>query len=76
LPTLMVAGLDILKVVMVPYGSMAGLGQITGACILVQLPFCMLNGFLFSFLSISPADNFWRKLMPGNLWEAWHQAPS
>jgi spermidine synthase len=57
LPSLMVAGLGPLKVVMVPCGSMAGLWQVSLACLLIQLPFCLLNGFLFSFLSISSPEN-------------------
>ncbi|MDP1622297.1 MAG: hypothetical protein Q8M08_08150 [Bacteroidales bacterium] len=51
LPSFMVSGLDVLKVIMVPYGSMAELWHVTAACFLVQLPFCLLNGFLFSFLT-------------------------
>jgi spermidine synthase len=57
LPSLMVTSTDVLKVAMVPYGCMAGLWQVLVACILVQLPFCLLNGFLFSFLSIASPDN-------------------
>lgn len=57
LPSLMVPGLDVLKVMMVPYGSLADPGQIATAAILVQLPFCMLGGFLFSYLSITSAGN-------------------
>ncbi|MCX6306674.1 MAG: hypothetical protein NT040_17040 [Bacteroidetes bacterium] len=67
LPPAMVAGIDILKVVIVPYGSLADLEQVTLACILVQLPFCLLNGFQFSFLSASAADR-----LPGKsyAWES------
>jgi spermidine synthase len=53
LPSLMIASLGFLKAVMVPDGSMADLWQVCVACLLVQLPFCFLNGFLFSVLSIS-----------------------
>ncbi len=55
LPSFMVAGLDLLKVFLVPFGSMADLWMVMGACILVQMPFCLLNGFLFSYLSVSSA---------------------
>jgi len=57
LPSLMVTGTDVLKVAMVPPGSMAELWQVLVVCILVQLPFCLLSGFLFSFLSIASPDN-------------------
>jgi spermidine synthase len=57
MPPFMVAGLGYLKFLLVPYGSMADLFQTGMACTLVQLPFCLLNGFLFSFLSISSSEN-------------------
>jgi spermidine synthase len=57
LPSLMIPTLDMLKIAMVPYGSMADLWQVAVACIAVQLPFCLLNGFLFSWLSLSSTDN-------------------
>jgi len=57
LPSYMVAGVDLMRVSMIPYGSMADLWHIESACVLMQLPFCLLNGFLFSFLSTFSVDS-------------------
>lgn len=57
LPSILIIGLDWLKVQMIPTGSMAGLWMVIVMATAVQLPFCLLNGFLFSFLStISPGN--------------------
>ncbi len=57
LPTLMILNLDLAKAMMVPHGSMSGIWMIVAAATLVPLPFCLLNGFLFSFLSVLSAGN-------------------
>ena len=51
LPLLMVSGLDLLKSWFFPYGSMISLWGITVTSALILLPFCLLNGFLFTALS-------------------------
>ncbi|MEI7499469.1 MAG: hypothetical protein WCK84_03375 [Bacteroidota bacterium] len=57
LPSLMVISLDLFKVLMIPHGSMAGIWMIIMAATFVQLPFCLLNGFLFSYLSVLSSEN-------------------
>jgi spermidine synthase len=47
LPLLMLLKLDLWKAVSIPAGSMPGLDTIIGSTFLIQLPFCLLNGFLF-----------------------------
>jgi spermidine synthase len=56
-PTLLLISLDLMKVLMVPAGSTASLWMIITAAAAVQLPFCILNGFLFSFLSAWSSGN-------------------
>jgi spermidine synthase len=48
LPFLTVIKLDLWKSIVFPYGSMAGLTDILYASFLLQLPFCLINGFLFT----------------------------
>ncbi|HTX87750.1 MAG TPA: hypothetical protein VMC08_02085, partial [Bacteroidales bacterium] len=50
LPLLMILKLDFWRAWVLPYGSMAGLVQIVWSSLLVQAPFCLINGFLFSAL--------------------------
>jgi len=52
LPSLMLIKLDLLKVMLFPYGSMVGLWGIIYASFLIQLPFCLANGYLFTNLSV------------------------
>jgi spermidine synthase len=47
LPLLMLLKLVLWKSASVPAGSMPGLDTIIGSTFLIQLPFCVLNGFLF-----------------------------
>ncbi|MCX6243730.1 MAG: hypothetical protein NTU98_03415 [Bacteroidetes bacterium] len=47
LPLLMILKLDLWKALSIPVGSMPGLTTIIGSTFLIQLPFCLLNGFLF-----------------------------
>ncbi len=63
LPTLSVFILEIMKTWMAPSGSMANLWMIMTAAVGIQLPFCLLNGFIFSCMSgfsadISPASAY------------------
>jgi len=51
LPVLMVIKLDLYRALVLPAGTMAGLNDVIYAAFLVQLPFCLVNGFLFSSLS-------------------------
>jgi len=48
LPFFTVIKLDIWRSLAFPYGSMAGLTDILYASLLFQLPFCLINGFLFT----------------------------
>ena len=57
LPSFMLAGLDLMKILLVPYGGMVSFGEVILAGSLVQLPFCLLNGFLFSWLCLLSSDN-------------------
>lgn len=47
LPMLMILKLDLWKAVSLPTGSIPGLIQVIRSIFLFQLPFCLLNGFLF-----------------------------
>jgi spermidine synthase len=51
LPLLTVLKLDLWRSIVIPYGSMPGIMDILYASFLVQLPFCILNGFLFTAYS-------------------------
>ena len=57
LPILMILQLFLAKALLVPHGSMASMGMLVTMATLVQMPFCMLNGFLFSFLSSRSVGN-------------------
>ena len=48
LPLLTVIKLDLWRSLMFPYGSMPGLTDILYASVILQLPFCLVNGFLFT----------------------------
>jgi spermidine synthase len=48
LPFLTVIKLDLWRSLAFPYGSMVGLTDILYASFLLQLPFCLINGFLFT----------------------------
>ncbi|MEI7981670.1 MAG: hypothetical protein WCI71_08435 [Bacteroidota bacterium] len=52
LPAFMISGLDLLKAAIVPYGSMASLWNVIYIGGFIQLPFCLISGFLFSVLSL------------------------
>jgi spermidine synthase len=52
LPFLTVLKLDLWRSVSLPYGSMAELKDIIYVAFTIQLPFCMINGFLFSVYSV------------------------
>ena len=51
LPVLMMIKLDLYRALVLPTGTIAGLNDVIYAAFLVQLPFCLINGFLFSSLS-------------------------
>ncbi|MEI8006939.1 MAG: hypothetical protein WCI48_12090 [Bacteroidota bacterium] len=51
LPVLMMIKLDLYRALVLPAGTIAGLNDVIYAAFLVQLPFCLINGFLFSSLS-------------------------
>jgi len=48
LPVITILSLDIWRTVLFPYGSMPGLMEILWSSFLLQLPFCLVNGFLFT----------------------------
>ena len=52
LPTLMVVKLGFLRTLLFPYGSMVNVWQLFYSTLLIQIPFCLLNGYLFSAISI------------------------
>jgi len=51
LPVLMLIKLNLYRALVLPTGTMAGINEVIYAAFLVQLPFCLINGFLFSALS-------------------------
>ncbi|MCX6286343.1 MAG: hypothetical protein NTY96_04455 [Bacteroidetes bacterium] len=51
LPVLMLVKLNLYRVLVLPTGTLAGINDVVYAAFLVQLPFCLINGFLFSALS-------------------------
>jgi len=51
LPVLMLIKLNLYRALVLPTGTMAGINDVVYAAFLVQLPFCLINGFLFSALS-------------------------
>jgi spermidine synthase len=56
LPILTLVKLDLWHALVLPEGTMAGLTQIILASFIIQAPFCLLNGFLFSAYSSVVAD--------------------
>jgi len=65
LPTLMIIKLDFFRVIVFPYGSMISLWQLFYSILVIQLPFCLINGYLFTALSLlGSADNDWTNV-PG-----------
>jgi len=52
LPAPMLVSLDVLKLWLFPYGSTVNLWDVVRIAGLLQLPFCFMNGFLFSALSV------------------------
>ncbi|MEI6456581.1 MAG: hypothetical protein WCO93_09865, partial [bacterium] len=52
LPTLMLLKLSFLRALVFPYGSMVSVWQLFYSTLLVQLPFCLINGYLFTALSL------------------------
>ena len=67
LPVLMLTGLSLVKFLMDPLGSMASLWTIIVAASVLQVPFCLISGFLFSFLSVMNRD---RGLAGAYAWES------
>ena len=51
LPLLMIIKLNLYRALVLPTGTMAGINDVIYAAFLVQLPFCLINGFLFTALS-------------------------
>ena len=51
LPVLMLVKLNLYRALVLPTGALAGISDVVYAAFLVQLPFCLVNGFLFSALS-------------------------
>ena len=51
LPSLMIVKMDLYRAVVLPSGAMAGINDVVYAAFLIQLPFCLINGFLFTSLS-------------------------
>jgi spermidine synthase len=56
LPFLTVIKLDLWRSLAFPYGSMVGLSDIFYASFLLQLPFCLINGFLFTAYTLLISD--------------------
>jgi spermidine synthase len=48
---LMIPVINLLAQFFIPYGSIAGFGQMLLLILIIQLPFCLLTGFLFVVLS-------------------------
>ena len=51
LPALMMIKLNLYRAILLPTGTIAGIKDVVYAAFLVLLPFCLVNGFLFSALS-------------------------
>ncbi len=51
LPPLMIPAVGVMKVLLVPAGGMAAPLHVLAAATVLQLPFCLLSGFLFTRLS-------------------------
>ncbi|MCX6282137.1 MAG: hypothetical protein NTU51_09250 [Bacteroidetes bacterium] len=51
LPVLMLLKLNLYRALVLPIGALAGINDVVYATFLVLLPFCLINGFLFSALS-------------------------
>jgi len=51
LPVLMIIKLNLYRAILLPAGTIAGIRDVVYAAFLVLLPFCIINGFLFSALS-------------------------
>jgi len=65
LPALMIIKLDLFRAMVFPYGSMISLWQLIYTTLVIQLPFCLVNGYLFTALSlIGSDDNDWTNI-PG-----------
>lgn len=56
LPVLMMIKLNLYRAFTLPTGSLAGIDDVLYCSFLVQLPFCLINGFLFSSLSSMPGN--------------------
>jgi len=52
LPSFMILNINLLKTLFFPFGSMIGLWGVICSSFLVLLPFCLINGFLFTSLSV------------------------
>lgn len=50
-PCLMPVELACIRMIIIPYGSAVSILEISFICLLIQLPFCLLNGYLFTVLS-------------------------
>ena len=51
MPVMMTLKLNLYRAVALPTGALAGINDVMYCSFLVELPFCLLNGFLFSALS-------------------------
>ena len=51
LPALMLIKLNLYRALVLPTGTLAGINDVVYAAFIVQMPFCLINGFLFSALS-------------------------
>ena len=56
LPFLTAFGINFLKNIVFPIGAMIGVFQIFIASLLLLIPFCLISGFLFTFISISYSE--------------------
>jgi len=57
LPVLLIIKLDFFRFLVFPYGSMIGLRELFYATLVIQLPFCLINGYLFIALSLLGSDD-------------------
>jgi spermidine synthase len=57
IPILAVFKLDVWRSIIFPYGSMTGLWGVTYTSLIIQLPFCLINGYLFTSLTALYAES-------------------
>src|SRR5512138_5781 len=51
IPILALFKLDVWFVILFPYGSMTGIWGVVYTSLVIQLPFCVINGYLFTALT-------------------------